>query len=145
MQRRAFIKGACRICLLGAAAGTMATDLMSCNPKISMGPAFSPAIKNNEVEIPLSLFESNPVEIISPQKFEYEIAVEKKGNESFDALLLKCTHYSNQLTTTGNGYTCSLHGSKFDKKGNVLNGPADQPLQHLKTQVRNNFLYIQLT
>lgn len=143
MQRRNFIKGACRICLLGAAGVAVAADLASCSPAVAKN-TFKPQVKDNKVEVPLSLFDSQPFQVVSPARYEYEIAVEKKNDNSYKAILLKCTHYNNQLTTTGNGFTCSLHGSRFDKDGNVLKGPAEIPLQQLKTQIVNNNLLIQL-
>ena len=143
MQRRDFLKGACKICLLGAAVTNVTADLSSCSPKM-VGNTFKPAVNNNQVEVPLSMFENQPFQVISPAKYEYEIAVEKKPDNTYKALLLKCTHYQNQLTTTGNGFTCSLHGSKFDKEGNVLKGPAENPLQELKTQIIKDNLLIHL-
>lgn len=143
MQRRDFLKGACKICLLGAAVSTVAADLSSCSPKM-INNAFKPVVNNNQVAIPLSLFDNQPFQVISPAKFEYEIAIEKKADNSYNALLLKCTHYENQLTATGNAYICNAHGSKFDKAGNVIKGPAATPLQQLKTRIIKNNLLIQL-
>jgi len=142
MERRSFIKGACRICLLGTSAAAVAA-MASCSPAVNKN-IFHPEITGNKILVPLSIFDSNPFQIISPAKFQYEISVEKKGSNDFKALLLKCTHYSNQLTATGNGFTCSAHGSRFDKEGNVLKGPAEQSLQQLKTQIINNDLLITL-
>lgn len=144
MERRVFLKGACRICLLGAAVATVAADLSSCSPKIAGSNAFKPEVKDNLVEVPLSMFEKQPFQVISPDKYEYEISVEKKAGNSYKALLLKCTHYQNQLTTTGNGFICSLHGSKFDIEGNVTKGPAENSLQELKTQIIKENLIIHL-
>lgn len=143
MQRRNFIKGACKICLLGAAGAVIAADLSSCSPAVAKN-TFRPVIKDNEIEVPLSLFETQAFRVISPSKYEYEIAVEKKPDNTYKALLLRCTHLDNQLTTTGNGFTCSLHGSKFDKEGQVLKGPAENPLQQLTTRIVNNNLLIHL-
>lgn len=144
MERRAFLKGACRICLLGAAAATITADLSSCSPKMGGNNSFRPVVKDNLVEIPLSMFDQQAFHIISPAKYEYEISIEKKPDNTYKALLLKCTHYQNQLTTTGNGFTCSLHGSKFDKQGTVTKGPAEIPLQELKTQITKENLLIHL-
>ncbi len=143
MQRRAFLKGACKICLFGAAGAAIAADLSSCSPKTASS-TFKPVVNNNEIEVPLSLFNNQPFQVISPEKFDYEIAVEKKSDNTYKALLLRCTHQDNQLTTTGNGFNCSLHGSKFDKEGNVIKGPADIPLQQLKTRIENNHLFIHI-
>jgi len=143
MQRRNFIKGACRICLLGAAGAAMAADLSSCSPAVAKN-TFRPVVKDNEIEVPLSLFDTQAFRLISPANYNYEIAVEKKPDNTYHALLLRCTHQENQLTPTGNGFTCSLHGSKFDKEGQVLKGPAENSLRELNTRIVNNNLLIHI-
>ena len=143
MQRRDFLKGACRICALGAAGGSVIAGVASCSPSIGKN-SFKPVIKDNQVEVPLSLFDSQAFQVVSPEKYQYEIAVEKKAAGIYTALLLRCTHYQNQLTPTGNGFTCPAHGSRFDKEGNVLRGPAETALQHLNTQIIKNNLLIHL-
>lgn len=37
------------------------------------------------------------------------------------------------VVDNGTIVSCSCHGSRFDKNGNALNGPADQPLPRLST------------
>src|SRR5882757_8610031 len=134
MQRRYFIKKACRVCLLGATGAVIAADLASCSPAANKA-IINPTVNNNQFQVPVSLFDKQAFQIVSPAKYPYEIAIEKNEDNTYKALLLKCTHYDNQLTPTGNGFTCSLHGSKFTKEGEVVNGPAARPLQQLKTQV----------
>ena len=122
---------------------TVAADLSSCSPKTAAN-TFRPPVNNNQVEVPLSMFETKPFLVVSPAKYQFEIAIEKKQDNTYKALLLKCTHQDNQLTITGNGYTCNMHGSKFNKAGSILKGPAELPLQQLKTQIINNNLLIHL-
>lgn len=143
MQRRNFLKETCRICLLGATGAWAASDLLSCSPAMAKN-TFKAPVNNHMAEVPLTLFDNKPLQVISVAKFEYDIAIEKKSNNTYHALLLKCTHYNNQLTETGNGYTCSLHGSRFDKQGNVVKGPAETALQELRTEINNNLLLIHL-
>jgi Rieske Fe-S protein len=57
---------------------------------------------------------------------------------------LQCTHQENQLTTTGDGYYCSLHGSQFDKNGRVIKGPAEKPLERYKVFVEKENVIIQI-
>ena len=129
--------------MLGATAASIGADMASCSPA-SGSTVFKPVINDNMIEIPLSLFDSKSFRIISPEKFQYEIAVEKKDADTYKALLLRCTHHDNQLISTGNTYTCTLHGSKFDKQGKVLNGPAENPLKQLHTQISKTNLLIHL-
>lgn len=142
MQRRDFIKNTCRVCLLGSA-GVAAFNLNACSP--TMGSALAkPDVKNNTITIPTALFNTHLVQIITPNKYPYEIAVQKINETTYQALLLKCTHYDNQLIPTGKGYTCQVHGSNFDSNGNVTKGPAAESLLQLKTTISETDLLIQL-
>jgi len=94
--------------------------------------------------VPLNLFEKNALQIVRPAGWYYDVAVQKNDDNSYTALLLQCTHQENQLTVTGTGYHCSLHGSDFDKQGNVRKGPAEQSLHHFETSVDNNVLNIHI-
>ena len=142
MERRDFLKGTCRICLLGTA-GAAVAQLASCSPSVGQH-IIKTEIIDNKVIIPAAAFDSNPFQIISPKKYPYEIAVQKEADGTYKALLLKCTHYENQLQPAGTGYSCSLHGSRFDKGGRVLKGPASEPLIRLKTTLTATDIFIHL-
>jgi len=97
------------------------------------------------LQVPQTVFDKGPLQFVRPLGWYYDIAVSKQPDGSYLALLLQCTHQENQLNVSGDGYTCSLHGSRFDKNGGVLHGPAEQPLQRYKTTVESNNLIIHLT
>lgn len=46
----------------------------------------------------------------------------------FTALSLICTHLGCTVQQNTDGLTCPCHGSRYDEKGNVLQGPAVKPL-----------------
>jgi cytochrome b6-f complex iron-sulfur subunit len=50
------------------------------------------------------------------------------------AMTLTCTHEGCNIaiagTVSANGIACDCHGSRFDAQGNVVRGPAREPLQH---------------
>ena len=140
MQRRNFLTKSCKACLLGAA-GYIVPQLTGCAPSM---PVYKTAVNNNNINVPLTLFDKSTVQLIRPQGWYYDIAVRRKEDNTYSALLLQCTHQENQLTPTGNGYYCSLHGSTFDKDGNVKKGPAEQHLQEYTTTVGNNSLIIHI-
>jgi Rieske Fe-S protein len=142
MQRRDFIKGTCRVCLLGAA-GASLINLAACSP--STGTAISTSeVIDNKVSVPLYMFDKSPLQIISPKKYPYEVAVQKEQDGTYKALLLKCTHFDNQLVQNNDGYTCNFHGSHFDKEGKVVKGPASEPLAQLKTSITSTEIFIHL-
>ncbi|MEN2281989.1 Rieske (2Fe-2S) protein [Algoriphagus sp. SE2] len=69
--------------------------------------------------------------------------VSKVGSE-FVALTSVCTHSGcdNNWSFSDSTYNCSCHGSKFDAQGNVISGPATQPLKVYDTAVTGNTLTI---
>ena len=56
----------------------------------------------------------------------------------FSALSLTCTHLGCTVKQEGDGLICPCHGSRFDKNGEVLHGPADQPLNLLHVELDSN-------
>ncbi|HEX5150281.1 MAG TPA: Rieske (2Fe-2S) protein [Parafilimonas sp.] len=140
MHRRKFISSSCKICLLGAA-GYSVLQSESCSPASSV---FKTPITEGNLNVPLNLFDKSALQIVRPNGWYYDVAVQKNADNSYTALLLQCTHQENQLTPTGNGYHCSLHGSNFDKQGNVRKGPAEHPLYHFETSVNNDILNIHI-
>ncbi|SEW34634.1 QcrA and Rieske domain-containing protein [Chitinophaga arvensicola] len=138
LNRRNFLKDTCKACLVGAVSISMIDFLESC----STVKTYKAAMNGNQVEVPLNLFDTAPLQVVSPKNYAYEIAVRKLPDNTYDALLLRCTHQHNPLTPTGNGYLCSVHGSQFDKDGNVKKGPASTHLLQLKTEVNQSNLII---
>jgi Rieske Fe-S protein len=141
MERREFLRSSCNTCLL-MAAGYFFSELSSCSPKYAV---FKTDIVDRKITLPLNTFQKTSMQLVRPNGWLFDIAVEKKDENNFIALLLQCTHQENQLTAMGtNGFYCSLHGSRFDSNGNVLKGPAEQPLERYRTYVENNNLIIEV-
>lgn len=142
MERRHFIKATCGICLL-AAAGAMLPSIAAYGK--DRGKVYKTELNgNNEVIIPLELFNETTLQVVRVKKQYYDIAVHKKEDGTFDAILMKCTHMDNQLTITGEGFHCNLHGSEFDKQGAVVKGPAEQPLTMYTTTINEGNLIINI-
>jgi Rieske Fe-S protein len=138
MNRKDFIKASCNFCLLGTAA-MLLPNLTGCSPSYNV---FSTEKKNNELQLPLTLFEKNPLQIVRVKGLNYDIAVQQKDKENYIALLLQCTHADNELIPAQSGYSCSLHGSQFNQDGKVIKGPAEISLKKYKTTISNNHLII---
>ncbi|PSL46731.1 Rieske-like 2Fe-2S protein [Chitinophaga niastensis] len=139
INRRNFLRDTCKACLVGAVSISMADLLSSCSTPMK---SYSAAMHGSQVEVPLNLFDTAPLQMVSPKNYAYEIAVRKLPDNTYEALLLRCTHQHNPLTPTGNGYLCTVHGSQFDKEGNAKKGPAATHLLQLKTEVQQNNLII---
>jgi Rieske Fe-S protein len=141
MERRVFVKKACGICLLGMA-GMLTPGLM--NTAIAKGNKIYKVklTEQNEVIVPLSLFIENKLQIVRVKDWEYDMAIQKKEDGSFIALLLRCTHMDNQIHPSNEGYICSLHGSTFDQTGNVTKGPAEIALTQYHANIKEDHLII---
>jgi Rieske Fe-S protein len=141
MERRQFIKSSCNFCLL-AATGYFLSELGACSP--ASYKVIKTEIVNNSVEIPLASFSESSFQFVRPRGWYYDIAVQKKEQGVYEALLMQCTHQNNQLIPAGNGYVCTLHGSQFDKTGKVTKGPAENPLKKYATSVDQDKLIVHL-
>ena len=142
MNRRKFVKQSCTICM-AVSSGMLVAALSSCS---AMLPIYHAALTGGDkLAVPLALFEKSDFRLIQPQNILYNIGLKKEADGSFTALLLRCTHADNQLTSTGNGYNCTLHGSTFDNEGRVTHGPAERPLKRYPTQLTGQQIIIQLS
>jgi Rieske Fe-S protein len=128
MERRAFLKSTCNICGL-LATGFILPSLTGCGP--AAYKVVHTEIHNDQIEIPVASFTATtPLFLVRPAGWLYSIALRKHEDNTYSALLLKCTHQDNQLTPSGSsGYTCSLHGSTFNPEGRVTKGPAERALR----------------
>ena len=141
MERKEFLASTCKACML-MAAGYFLPKLTGCSPAYSI---FKTDIIDKKVSVPLIMFDQNPLQFVRPKGWYFDIAVQKNADNTYQALLLQCTHQENQLTPVGkNGYHCSQHGSEFDSSGNVKKGPAEKPLERYYTSIENNNLIIQV-
>ena len=73
MQRRNFITSSCKICLLGAAGYTL-LQMESCSPASSV---YKTAITNGDLSVPLNLFDKSAVQIVRPNGWFFDVAVQK--------------------------------------------------------------------
>lgn len=143
MQRRQFLKSSCNICILGAA-GYMLPKLTGCSPAQPLASVYKTSVVNKQVLVPVNMFAKSATQIVRPAGWYYDIAVEKRADNTYKALLMQCTHQDNQLNISGTGFTCTLHGSQFDKDGKVKKGPAEDALTEYKAYVNNDQLIIEV-
>jgi Rieske Fe-S protein len=63
-------------------------------------------------------------------------AVLYNDNGTFYAYSLACTHLGCTVEVEGeSGFVCPCHGSRYDHEGQVLTGPAKEPLHRLRVEV----------
>ena len=100
--------------------------------------------ENNMVRLPLALFLEKNIVITRIKGEEFDLAVLKKKEGTFDALQMRCTHAENALTYTGNGFICHVHGSTFANTGEVTKGPAEDKLKSYRIEMAGDILIIHI-
>ncbi|MDR3714511.1 MAG: Rieske (2Fe-2S) protein [Puia sp.] len=142
MERKAFIKN-CGFACLG---GTLVASLLeSCGgTKMIAG-----TIDHSDLVVPVSSFQSHNGSfsryvVIQHEKLKYPVCVYRFGEKEYTALLMRCTHQGAELQVFGARLQCPAHGSEFNDKGVVQNGPADTNLRTFPVTIQHNQLYISL-
>ena len=61
-------------------------------------------------------------------------------NDKLYALVRTCTHMGcvPNFNKSEKAFVCPCHGSKFDIQGNVIRGPAPEPLYRASLAINNN-------
>jgi len=77
----------------------------------------------------MSAFSTQNKVMVNGPNNDYRIFLMKKSESEFEALQLKCTHRGHSVNMQETRLHCPLHGSNFDFAGNVVDGPAKEPLK----------------
>jgi Rieske Fe-S protein len=145
MNRKNFIKKCSFACISGAA---FAAVMQSCTTtKMTNGN-----ISGDDLIVPISDFETKAGNekhfkkyvVIQNDILKYPICVYRHTATEYSALWMQCTHQGAELQVFGNKLQCPAHGSEFDNKGKVQNGPADNKLKTFPITIEQNYLKISL-
>jgi Rieske Fe-S protein len=144
MDRRTFTK-TCISCITGSAmlpmlAGCQSTYYTSGTLEkdgISVSTAEFTYLKNEK------LIQRDYV-IVRNEAIEFPIYVYKLSDQEYSAILMKCTHQGNELQASGDHLTCPAHGSEFNNKGIVAQGPAEKDLRRFNVMTRGDKIFIDL-
>lgn len=82
--------------------------------------------------------------IVRNEALQYPICVYRLNEKEYSALWMRCTHQGAELQASGDYLQCSAHGSEFDNKGTVKNGPADRNLRNFPVTVTRTQIFIDL-
>src|SRR5436190_6249123 len=67
--------------------------------------------------------------IVTNDKLEFPIYLYRVSETQYNALWMKCSHQGSELQASGDHLYCTSHGSEFDKRGKVTQGPAEKDLR----------------
>lgn len=82
--------------------------------------------------------------IVRNDKLEFPIYVYRFSDTEYSALLMKCTHQGNELQASGDYLHCPAHGSEFNYKGVVAQGPAEKNLRSFPVTAADERILIDL-
>jgi Rieske Fe-S protein len=83
--------------------------------------------------------------LVNQDKLEFPIYLFRFSETEYSALWMRCTHQGSELQASGDHLYCASHGSEFDNKGNVSQGPAEKNLRSFKVSANNEKIFIELT
>lgn len=145
MDRKGFVKTCGLTCLCGS---SLVQLLQSC----SASRIISGKIVADELIVELKNFD--PVNksakdfkgyiIIQNEILQFPICVFRFSENDYSALWMKCTHQGNEVQVYGDRLECPAHGSVFDNKGAVQQGPADKALRSFPLTIEKDQLRISL-
>jgi Rieske Fe-S protein len=82
--------------------------------------------------------------VVRNEALQYPVCVYRFSENEYSALWMRCTHQGTELQASGDRLQCTAHGSEFDNRGQVKNGPADKSLRSFPVTLSNNQLFIDL-
>ena len=83
--------------------------------------------------------------IVRNDALQYPIYLYRFSENEFSALLMKCTHQGTELQAAGDHLHCPAHGSEFNNKGMMTQGPAETTLRSFKITADADKVFIDLS
>lgn len=145
MNRRKFLATSCLSCLAGSLG---ASFLGGCG---SLSVVRAPIV-GSDLVIPLTEFPrpgepggSSTVHLlVHNDRLDYPVCVYREEGDRYHALWMQCTHQGTELQVVGDRIECSGHGSQFDSRGTVLQGPASASLRSFPVRVELDHVRVSL-
>jgi Rieske Fe-S protein len=146
MNRREFVTQTCVACL---GSGLLSTVITACQSTHYVTGALESkgitVLKSEFIEVKKDQTLMRSFIIVHHETLEVPIYLYRINDTEYSALWMKCTHQGSELHAAGDHLYCTSHGSEFDKKGNVSQGPAEKNLRSFTVTAFNDKLLIELT
>jgi Rieske Fe-S protein len=145
MKRREFLSNSCSVCL-----GMV--GLTAVLPACSATRYIPGKFNNDGLLIEVEDFKTKkngktvyrPYLVVRNEELKFPICVYRFGEEDYSALWMECAHQGAEVQVAGTHLQCPAHGSEYDNRGRVTNGPAETGLRTFPVTVSNNQLFIDL-
>ncbi|MEE2778886.1 MAG: Rieske 2Fe-2S domain-containing protein [Myxococcota bacterium] len=145
--RRGFMKGG------AASAGVMAASLCAgCSVFLKRSqPDLSFPVGQEVISLPLAehpgLSEPHGVTHLVSEDQRTRVIVVRGGDGTLVALAMECTHWGSDVRyrAASQRLECPSHGSVFDLTGQVVEGPADEPLRRYAVTENGGVVEVRLS
>ena len=152
LSRRRFCAGACQavsgaalLSVLPACGGGSSSPTSPNNPGVTLG--ISPGrFSGSNVEVTVAGSGLNSVGgAVLVESVAGVFLVSRTADTAFTAIDAVCSHQSCTVTNAdGDIYVCPCHGSRYDRSGRVVQGPATASLRRYNTSFTNGIVTINL-
>ncbi len=134
MDRRAFVR-----CLPVLPAGALTLATAGC----AGVPHLTPRVRAGGLLVPRSGIPPQGAFLATPAMERPVYLRFDPLEEEWVALLARCTHRGCRPDPVGDRLVCPCHGSEYDLRGRVLEGPARRALVRFPVEVRGKELWIE--
>jgi Rieske Fe-S protein len=144
MDRRQFIKSSCATCV----SATLFSSVMltSCTPT----KYISGTLNNDGLIVDKDQFKVgdkgsySAFIVVRNENLLFPICIFRFSDQDYSAIWLKCAHMGAEVNVVGDMLQCPAHGSEYNNRGVVTNGPATANLRTFPVVVKNNELFVDL-
>lgn len=145
MHRRDFIKNGCAACLSFTVSSALLSSCVA--TKYISGDLGKDGLIISKDEFKVAQKGGTAYSsfiIIRNDALQYPICLYRFKDGEYSALWMKCSHQGAELQASGDVLQCPAHGSEFNNKGQVTNGPAGTNLRTFPVTINNNEIFIDL-
>lgn len=145
MKRRDFLVSSCTACLSATA---LAGLLSSCKTTQSVAGK----LNQDGLIVDADDFKINQngnvsyhsYIVVRNDELKFPICIYRFSDNDYAALWMQCAHQGAEVQVSGSYLHCPAHGSEYDNRGRVTNGPATRDLKTFPVTLTNNQLFIDL-
>jgi Rieske Fe-S protein len=142
LTRREFISKSCLAC-----GGASLLALSGCASHYATGtlePSGISVLKSAFAQIKKGSTSYRSYLLVQHDQLEFPIYLYRFSDTEYSALWMECTHQGAELQASGDFLQCPSHGSEFDNRGSVSNGPAERNLRAFPVRVTGEKISIDL-
>jgi len=145
INRREFVKQGCLACV---GSGILSITLSNCSSvyyaKGTVETTGISVLKTEFTYLRKDQTVTRQYILVQNDKLEFPIYLYRFSENEYSALWMKCTHQGSELQASGDHLQCPAHGSEFNNRGIVSQGPAEKNLRSFPVSVLDNKILIDL-